>query len=95
MAARKQDRLDPYDAPSRVWCADFKGNFAVGGERCNPLTISDGFSRYPLMCKALRSTTCAPRMRSFEAVFCEHGLPDAIRKDGESVRPQTTRCYRA
>ena len=61
-----KDRLGPYDAPNRVWCADFKGNFAVSGERCNPLTISDCFSRYPLMCKALRSTTCAPVRRSFE-----------------------------
>jgi hypothetical protein len=50
-----QGRLAPYDAANRVWCADFKGNFAVAGERCNPLTVSDGFSRYLLTCKALRS----------------------------------------
>jgi putative transposase len=74
-------RLGPYDAPNRIWCADFKGNFAVGGERCNPLTVSDGFSRYLLTCKALRSTTCAPVMRSFEATFREFGLSDAIRTD--------------
>ena len=67
--------------PNRVWCADFKGNFAVGGERCNPLTISDGFSRYLLTCKALRSTTCSPVKRSFEATFREFGVPDAIRTD--------------
>jgi transposase InsO family protein len=76
-----KDRLGPYDAPNRVWCADFKGNFAVSGERCNPLTISDGFSRYLLTCKALRSTTCAPVKRSFEATFREYGMPDAIRTD--------------
>jgi len=76
-----KDRLGPYDAPNGVWCADFKGNFAVAGERCNPLTISDGFSRYLLTCKALRSTVCAPVMRSFEATFREFGLPDAIRTD--------------
>ena len=40
------ERLGPYDAANRVWCADFKGHFAVGEGRCNPLTISDGFSRY-------------------------------------------------
>jgi transposase InsO family protein len=76
-----KDRLGPYDAPNGVWCADFKGNFAVNGERCNPLTISDGFSRYLLTCKALRSTICLPVMRSFEAAFGEFGLPDAIRTD--------------
>ncbi|HEY3496606.1 MAG TPA: helix-turn-helix domain-containing protein [Polyangiaceae bacterium] len=76
-----KDRLGPYDAPNRVWCADFKGNFPVSGERCNPLIISDGFSRYLLMCKALRSTTCAPVRRSFEVAFREFGIPDAIRTD--------------
>lgn len=76
-----KDRLGPYDAPNNVWCADFKGNFAVGGERCNPLTISDGFSRYLLTCKALRSTTYAPVRRSFEDTFREFGVPAAIRTD--------------
>jgi transposase InsO family protein len=74
-------RLGPYDAPNRVWCADFKGNFGVDGERCNPLTISDGFSRYLLACKALHSTTCSPVMRVFERTFREYGLPDALRTD--------------
>lgn len=76
-----KDRLGPYDGPNRIWCADFKGNFAVGGERCSPLTISDGFSRFLLTCKALGTTICAPVMRSFEATFREFGLPDAIRTD--------------
>jgi transposase InsO family protein len=76
-----KDRLGPYDGPNRVWCADFKGHFSVDGERCSPLTISDGFSRYLLACKALRSTICAPVKRWFEATFREFGLPDAIRTD--------------
>src|SRR5213593_4206431 len=34
-------------APNQVWCTDFKGWFLCGnGERCDPLTISDAFSRY-------------------------------------------------
>ena len=37
--------LRSYDAPNRVWCADFKGHFAVGEQRCHPLTVTDGFSR--------------------------------------------------
>ena len=41
----------------------------------------DGFRRYLLMCKALRSTTCAPVRRSFEVAFREFGMPDAIRTD--------------
>ena len=74
-------RLGPYDAPNRVWCADFKGHFAVREGRCNPLTISDGFSRYLLCCKALSSTVCTPVQRAFERTFREFGLPDAIRTD--------------
>ncbi len=76
-----KERLGPYDAPNRIWCADFKGHFWVDEERCSPLTVSDGFSRYLLTCKALRSTICAPVMRSFEATFREFGVPDAIRTD--------------
>jgi transposase InsO family protein len=74
-------RLREYDGPNRVWCADFKGHFAVGGSRCNPLTISDGFSRYLLCCKGLKSTTNRPVRQVFERTFREFGLPDAIRTD--------------
>ncbi|MES1173378.1 MAG: IS481 family transposase [Myxococcales bacterium] len=74
-------RLREYDGPNRVWCADFKGHFAVGGSRCNPLTITDGFSRYLLCCKALKSTVTQPVLKVFERTFREFGLPDAIRTD--------------
>jgi putative transposase len=75
------DRLAGYDRPNAVWCADFKGNFPVDGERCSPLTISDGFSRYLLRCVALRTTIMLPVRRVFESAFHEFGLPDAIRTD--------------
>lgn len=33
-------------APNAVWCADFKGDFALGdGTRCYPLTLTDAHSR--------------------------------------------------
>lgn len=75
------DRLRQYDAPNAVWCADFKGWFLVGGERCEPLTISDGFSRYLLSCRALRHSLHRCAKRVFESAFCEYGLPRAIRTD--------------
>lgn len=75
------DRLRQYDAPNAVWCADFKGSFEVGGERCQPLTISDGFSRYLLSCRALRHSLHRSAKRVFESAFCEYGLPRAIRTD--------------
>jgi hypothetical protein len=83
-----------YDAAIRtrraIRCAEsslvheLKGNFPVTGERCNPLTISDGVSRYLLTCKALRSTTCAPVLSSFDD-FREFGVPEAIRTDNGTV----------
>lgn len=78
------DRLREYDAPNAVWCADFKGCFPVGGrgcERCHPLTISDGFSRYLLRCRALRRPLHHHTKRVFESAFIEFGLPRAIRTD--------------
>src|ERR1700704_4378321 len=45
------------DGPNRVWCADFKGWFRTGdGERIDPLTISDAYSRYLLRCQAVAKT---------------------------------------
>jgi hypothetical protein len=41
----------------------------------------DGFSRYLLCCKSLKSTLSDPVQRSFERVFREFGLPEAIRTD--------------
>lgn len=78
------DRLREYEAPNAVWCADFKGSFAIGGRdgrRCNPLTITDGYSRMLLRCVALERTLSANVERVFESVFRDYGLPLAIRTD--------------
>lgn len=73
--------LGPCLAPNRVWCADFKGWFRTGdGSRCDPLTITDGHSRYLLRCHA--TTTDYPSVRGlFEATFRRYGLPEAMRTD--------------
>jgi len=76
-----KEPLRAYDNSNAVWCADFKGDFPVSGKRCHPLTISDGYSRYLLSCKALKSTCAAPSRRVFELAFREFGLPVAIRTD--------------
>src|SRR5215472_13361520 len=56
--SRKRRRLGPVQSPialrvaqkpNEVWAVDFKGWFRSGnGQRCDPLTASDGFSRYSL-----------------------------------------------
>lgn len=68
--------------PNQVWCADFKGWFVCGdGYRCDPLTITDAYSRYLLHCRAVKKTD-GPHVRGvFETVFREWGLPEAIRTD--------------
>jgi putative transposase len=70
-------------APNDVWCVDFKGWFRTGdGTRCDPLTISDGATRYLLRCVGMGGGTDCARVRPlFEAAFREYGLPRAIRSD--------------
>jgi putative transposase len=75
------DRLAGYDRPNAIWCADFKGHFPVDGKRCHPLTISDGYSRFLLRCKAMPRPLSTPSLAVFESAFREFGLPDAIRTD--------------
>jgi transposase InsO family protein len=69
-------------APNDLWCADFKGEFKLGnGRYCFPLTVSDHASRFLLLCEALDSTREDPAITAFERLFCERGLPLAIRSD--------------
>lgn len=67
---------------NQVWCADFKGCFVCGdGQRCDPLTITDAFSRYLLRCRSVEKTDGVHVRGIFEAVFRERGMPEAIRTD--------------
>lgn len=76
---------DPFtacDRPNAVWCADFKGQFKTGdGKHCYPLTITDSYSRYLLLCKGLRRPNFKETRPCFETIFREYGLPEAIRTD--------------
>jgi len=68
--------------PNQVWSADFKGDFRLGnGARCYPLTLSDNFSRYLLLCQALTLHTYDVVRPWMEWGFREYGLPEAIRTD--------------
>jgi putative transposase len=74
--------LTASDRPNAVWCADFKGWFRTqDGQRCDPLTVSDDYSRMLLCCQALPRPDYAHVRPAFEAMFREYGLPDAIRTD--------------
>ena len=80
------------ESPNTVWSADFKGWFTTGDDtRCDPLTITDNYSRYLLRCQAIRPTTGYESvMPVFEAAFREYGLPSAIRTDNGPPFATTT-----
>jgi putative transposase len=70
------------DYPNAVWSADLKGWFLTGdGVRCDPLTISDNYSRFLLRCQAVVRPDHEHIKPVFEAVFREFGIPIAIRTD--------------
>jgi putative transposase len=89
VARKKRLHTAPYTEPlahaqkaNRVWCADFKGWFRTAdGERIDPLTISDAYSRYLLRCQAVEKTNTERVQAIFEAAFREYGMPEAIRTD--------------
>ncbi len=70
------------DRPNAVWCADLKGWFhTADGSRCEPLTVTDAYSRYLLRCQSLPRVTHTYVRPLFEHLFREYGLPWAIRTD--------------
>jgi len=65
-----------------VWPVDFKGQFKTrDGIYCYPLTVTDHFSRKPLLCKGLLSVRTEGAKPPFRRLFREVGLPVAIRSD--------------
>jgi transposase InsO family protein len=72
-------------APNQVWTVDYKGWFRLGdGDRCDPLTVADLFSRYVLGLRAVWAATQACTRRAFSEVFRRYGLPEVIRVDNGS-----------
>jgi transposase InsO family protein len=64
-----------------AWCIDFKGWFRTDdGQRCNPFTVTDAFSRYLLAVEVIEPTGQAVQA-TMDKLFKQHGLPAAIRSD--------------
>jgi hypothetical protein len=81
-AAPNREPLKYAQGPNLVWCADFKGWFRCqDGSRCDPLTITDGFSRFLLRCQAVKHPDVWYTKPLFDATFREYGLPERIRVD--------------
>lgn len=85
----KRRKVEPYQRPFQAvgepndeWAADFKGWMRTAdGDRIDPLTISDSYSRFLLRCQAVEKTDTERVQALFEAAFREYGMPQAIRTD--------------
>ncbi len=87
---RRRKRKTPADSlpfsdctsVNQCWSVDFKGDFVMGNKRrCYPLTITDNYSRYVLLCQAAHNTRRTTVFPYFERIFKEYGLPWCIRSD--------------
>jgi transposase InsO family protein len=71
--------------PNHVWATDFKGWFCTQDkERCDPLTVTDLFSRYLVGVQALPQATQMWTRMAYASMFRTHGLPEIIRMDNGS-----------
>ena len=73
--------------PNQVWTVDFKGWFCTAdGQRQEPLTVRDLFSRYGLCLRLLPNQDDTGARRVFQRLFRQRGLPGIIRVDNGSPR---------
>ncbi|WP_290779674.1 IS481 family transposase [Hoeflea sp.] len=71
--------------PNHVCSADHKGWVTTAyGARLEPLTVTDGFSRYLVALSATQTTRANEAHPLFRRAFEEHGLPEVIRTDNGS-----------
>lgn len=86
---RPRRRIPPYpgalaaaEAPNDVWAVDHKGWIRLGeGGRCEPLTLTDTYSRFLLAASAGSSTRVGQARPVMERAFRTYGLPRVIRSD--------------
>ena len=77
--------------PNHVWAIDHKGWVRLGDDaRCEPLTITDDYSRYALAISAGGNTRAKEVMPVMDRVFRDYGLPDVIRSDNGSPFASTS-----
>jgi putative transposase len=78
----KTEPLSHCKKPNDIWCIDFKGWFKTKDSiKCEPLTITDAYSRYILYCSKLPMTTGDHVWDVLQKVFEKYGLPTYLRHD--------------
>lgn len=74
--------LEMVNESNDTWMADFKGWFLTqNNEKCEPFTLTDGFSRYLLKCIHVENKTVQSVWAIVEEAFREYGLPNRFRTD--------------
>ncbi len=69
-------------SPNDVWTVDFKGWwYTQDGNKCEPLTVRDDFSRYILAATPLENSRTESVRKEFERLFKTYGMPKVIRSD--------------
>jgi transposase InsO family protein len=77
--------MAPATRSNERWNVDFKGWFRTrDGQRCDPFTATDDFSRFLLVCQAVEKTDTAAVQKCFERAFETYGVPSRIRSDNGS-----------
>jgi transposase InsO family protein len=76
------DSLTQPTQPNEVWTFDFKGWFALrNGQRCDPLTVCDRYSRYLLALRAQPNQQFKGTLRTCRDLMRQVGRPEVIRTD--------------
>lgn len=79
---RRLGELVVPERPNHVWSVDHKGWVRLGdGQRCEPLTMVDNYSRFVLAISADGGTREAQARPVMERAFRTYGLPEVIRSD--------------
>lgn len=78
---RIENRVEALRA-NHVWTVDFKGWwYTPTGQKCEPLTVRDQYSRYILSIQILENSSICCVKKHFEELFRRYGLPEMIRSD--------------
>lgn len=68
-----------------TWSIDFKGWFLTQNkEKCEPLTVTDSFSRYLIKCIHIGHKSMENVWAILQEAFIEYGLPNRLRSDNGS-----------
>lgn len=74
--------LGDVGACNDTWMADFKGWFLTQNkEKCEPFTITDGFSRFLIRCTHVNNKSAETVWEIIKNAFYEYGIPNRFRTD--------------